>query len=732
MKGKLKMINISIKSKLKLLVIIPLVGFICLGIYLGSQSYYKYNNLKQLEKTIFLASKISLLVHEIQKERGYSTAYLGTKGIAFFDELSEQKKRTNNKKKELLKSLKDLDISKYNNRLKLSLNTALDNLVLLKAIREKTVTFEINPLETLQYYTKINKSFIDSIIHMGKNINDYKIARQFISYEQFLRAKDTAGIERAMGTYTLAQNYFTKEQQLTFLKLVNNQNIYIENFKNYSNIQVIDFFEKIMSHENIYEANRIRQLLLNSINTAGEPLSLSFKDSAKQWFSIMTYKIDKLKEVNDFLLNNIQNDILLIKQDLISLINYLIFFCIFTSLSVVIFGHFISISINDLINNLIAKLVIFFKYVNKEVVEISLFEEEMNDEIMNLKVKELNTKILKSKDLISKNNKFLEESLTLARLYEYALEMSNIILRIDLHRKITYANDLFYKISEYTEKELIGQPYSFIQHPDVTDEEINKIWKSIEKDSIWRGTLKNISKSGKAYYSIATVVPIKNKEGKILEYMGIRQDITEVINLHQELEDTQREIIYKMGEIGETRSKETGNHVKRVAEYSKLLALKSGMMEEESEILKHASPMHDIGKVGIPDSILNKPGKLSADEFEIMKGHSQIGYEMLNTSNRPILKTSSIVAHQHHERYDGHGYPRGLKGQEIHIYGRITAICDVFDALGTSRTYKKAWELNKIIDYFKSERGKHFDPNLTDIFLENMDTFLEIRNKYSD
>ena len=212
--------------------------------------------------------------------------------------------------------------------------------------------------------------------------------------------------------------------------------------------------------------------------------------------------------------------------------------------------------------------------------------------------------------------------------------------------------------------------------------------------------------------------------------MSIRQDISDVINLHKELEDTQREIIYKLGEIGETRSKETGFHVKRVAKYSYLFAIKMGLTEEEAKVLEDASPMHDIGKIGIPDYILNKPGALTTQEFIIKKTHAEIGFEMLRGSNRKILKASEIVAYEHHEKWDGSGYPRGLKGTKIHIYGRITAICDVFDALGSDRCYKKAWPLDKILDLFKRERAKHFDPLLVDIFFENLDEFLLIKNKY--
>ncbi|HIP55605.1 MAG TPA: HD domain-containing protein [Arcobacter sp.] len=209
-------------------------------------------------------------------------------------------------------------------------------------------------------------------------------------------------------------------------------------------------------------------------------------------------------------------------------------------------------------------------------------------------------------------------------------------------------------------------------------------------------------------------------------------DITEIMDLNEEIEKTQKEIIYTMGEIGETRSRETGNHVKRVAEYSELLALLYGLNKQEASKLKMASPMHDIGKVGIPDAILNKPGRHTVDEFKVMQTHSILGYEMLKGSDRPIIKAAAIVALEHHEKYDGSGYPNGTAGEDIHIYGRITAIADVFDALGSKRVYKEAWDLNRILDLFKEEKGKQFDPKLVDLFLDNLDKFLSIKDRYKD
>ncbi len=202
--------------------------------------------------------------------------------------------------------------------------------------------------------------------------------------------------------------------------------------------------------------------------------------------------------------------------------------------------------------------------------------------------------------------------------------------------------------------------------------------------------------------------------------------------LQAEVIETQKEIIMTLGEVVETRSNETAKHVRRVAEYTALLALRAGLDPEEVNLLKLASPMHDVGKIGVPDTVLNKPGKLTSDEFELVKTHTTIGHDILKHSERPIFKAAAIVAYEHHERWDGRGYPRGLAGEEISIYGRITGIADVFDALGSERVYKKAWSLEKIKGYFEQEKGKQFDPVLTDLFFDGIDEILELRKLYPD
>ena len=205
-----------------------------------------------------------------------------------------------------------------------------------------------------------------------------------------------------------------------------------------------------------------------------------------------------------------------------------------------------------------------------------------------------------------------------------------------------------------------------------------------------------------------------------------------VKELESEIEDTQREVIYIMGNVVETRSKETGNHINRVAEYSKLLAELMGLSLYDTQLIYQASPMHDIGKVSIPDHILNKPGRHTEEETKIMRTHAIEGYNILAQSEKKIIKFAALIAKEHHEKWDGSGYPLGLKGEDISIFGRIVALADVFDALGSDRAYKKAWDDDRLFEFIKSERGKHFDPTLVDLFFENLDKFLFIREKFKD
>ncbi len=274
--------------------------------------------------------------------------------------------------------------------------------------------------------------------------------------------------------------------------------------------------------------------------------------------------------------------------------------------------------------------------------------------------------------------------------------------------------------NEHAKKHLDLENFSFL-----LEEKDLKDLKSLENEN--QLIIKQYKCEKGQTYKI--VFKILSNSNYILVYTT---NITKMIEAEEEIINIQKDIVYAMGAIGESRSKETGNHVKRVAIYSEILALKYGLSKKEAELLKLASPMHDIGKVAIKDEILNKPGKLTFEEFEIMKTHASLGFDMLKNSNKEILKAAAIVANEHHEKWDGSGYPRALKKEEIHIYGRITAVADVFDALGSARVYKKAWDLEDIFKLFKEQRAKHFDPKLIDIFFEHYDEFDKVRLKYKD
>lgn len=214
----------------------------------------------------------------------------------------------------------------------------------------------------------------------------------------------------------------------------------------------------------------------------------------------------------------------------------------------------------------------------------------------------------------------------------------------------------------------------------------------------------------------------------------------EVANRTQELQtalalskETEYEISIRLGRASEFRDIETGGHIKRMSYYSQLLAKLHGLSDEESELILYAAPLHDIGKVGIPDKILLKPGRFEPHEFEVMKEHAAIGGKILEGADRfPVINAGRIIALEHHEKWDGSGYPNALKAEEIHLYARIITIADVFDALSSKRCYKEPMPLDKVLSIMENDSGTHFDPHLVPLLLENIDQFLEIKEKYKD
>lgn len=204
-----------------------------------------------------------------------------------------------------------------------------------------------------------------------------------------------------------------------------------------------------------------------------------------------------------------------------------------------------------------------------------------------------------------------------------------------------------------------------------------------------------------------------------------------VLSRTRELQETQSEILERLSRATEYRDVETGNHIKRIQQYCQLLGEEAGLSAQQAHLLSHASTMHDVGKIGIPDTILLKKGGLTPEEEAVMKGHPEIGAQMLAGSNCALLQAAETIARTHHEKWDGTGYPQGLKGEEIPLYGRIVGICDVFDALISKRPYKEPWSVSEALAEIRAGAGSHFDPQLVRIFLSLEPQLRQIITEFS-
>jgi putative two-component system response regulator len=206
----------------------------------------------------------------------------------------------------------------------------------------------------------------------------------------------------------------------------------------------------------------------------------------------------------------------------------------------------------------------------------------------------------------------------------------------------------------------------------------------------------------------------------------------EVKKATEQIIKTEREVIIRLARAAEYKDPETGTHIQRMSQYAGHIAKNLGLSEEEQQLIIDAAPMHDIGKIGIPDNVLLKPGRLDADELKVIYQHPTYGKQMLTGSSSKLLQAAEVIAYSHHEKFDGTGYPQGLAGNDIPIYGRIVALADVFDALSSARPYKVAWEIDKTIAFIKEQSGKHFDPKCVDAFFENWENVLAIKKHFID
>jgi putative two-component system response regulator len=192
------------------------------------------------------------------------------------------------------------------------------------------------------------------------------------------------------------------------------------------------------------------------------------------------------------------------------------------------------------------------------------------------------------------------------------------------------------------------------------------------------------------------------------------------------------EMIMRLSRAAEFRDPETGAHIQRMSLFSRLIAEGLGLPAAEQELILRAAPMHDVGKIAIPDHILLKPGRLTSAEFDLMKQHAEYGYEILKNSSSTLLDAAAIIARSHHEKFDGSGYPLGLRGEDIPLHGRIVAVADVFDALTSERPYKQRWDVEQAFDLLRQGAGTHFDPRCVDAFISRRDDVLAIQAQFQD
>ncbi|MCP4133508.1 MAG: response regulator [bacterium] len=274
-----------------------------------------------------------------------------------------------------------------------------------------------------------------------------------------------------------------------------------------------------------------------------------------------------------------------------------------------------------------------------------------------------------------------------------------------------------------------------IHHPEIPIVMITAVVgdENLKLDAIRAGATEFLTKPLKGAEFTARVKNLVN----LRTYQVLLMDKAKLLKVEVEKATTEiikreHESLLVLGNAAEYKDPETGAHVSRVAHYSKMIAEELGESEEVRDLIFNASPLHDVGKIGIPDSILLKPGKLTSEEWDVMTTHARIGSDILQNATSPYLQAGAIIALSHHEKFNGKGYPQKLKGSDIHLYGRITAVADVFDALTSKRPYKDPWPFEKAVGLIEEEKGEHFDPEIADIFLNNIDRVKTIYNVIKD
>jgi PAS domain S-box-containing protein/diguanylate cyclase (GGDEF)-like protein/putative nucleotidyltransferase with HDIG domain len=291
------------------------------------------------------------------------------------------------------------------------------------------------------------------------------------------------------------------------------------------------------------------------------------------------------------------------------------------------------------------------------------------------------------------------------------------IVITDIDGNIEYVNPFFSELTGYSLEEAIGKNPRVLKSDFHPEEEYKRLWDDILRGEVWNGTFRNIKKSGEEYWESAIIAPVKDSDGKITNFIGVKQEISEQMYLKEQLQESENEKIQNFEKtlesfvsIVEDRDAYTGGHSQRVAAYSKMIAQEMGCSHDDCELIYRAGTLHDIGKISTPDNILLKPDKLAELEYKLIKRHVETSYTILNTI--PMYKEIAEIVLCHHERYDAKGYPRGIGGDDIPLLAQIMMVADAFDAMTTNRIYKAGKNIKEAIEELKAQSSKQFHPEV--------------------
>jgi len=767
---------VELKKKIPNFIILPLVVLFIFSIYSGITKFIEKEAYIDTRNYIKFTTNSSDLIHELQKERGYGSGYLASEGKSFVSELKTQRKFTDIKIKLLKYFVNNINYERYEFSLKKPIAELLKSFDEIDKYRTDIDNRIVSNQHMMKYYTKKIDKLYSLIVKIDTISSDGELVATIQPYLLLMKIKEKAGIERALINKIFGQGSLSNVEFYKFGELVAAQNIYIEHFKDIASKEQESMFNTYLNKESFKEVkierkklylknekDKILSFIKDYIGYGGlihnfKNYELSgekkYEKIVKKQYTNLIKAINQYKSFKD--VNSKEIDQLNIIKEVFSqymqaLIKITKFHQVEGDISKL--DKIVSIedapaiqALHNLSTNIYGsqhnwfkhatnRINLFKKAEDKVAKDLGDFMIEHNKILLMQLVLEITIMLIVLIIIVlslSMLRELIESKRMLNRAQKNAKSSS---FEYYIEEDVVFYSDQHYSLLNVDKKDLKPTLEAFMKfvHPD----DINIVKEAIKKAMssgdiiIYEHRIDLLNKKEIFVKSSLEVIK-RDKHDKPLIMVGTITDITSSKKLEQEIVDTQKDVIFTMGTIGETRSLETGKHVQRVAKYSELLYTLYGTSKKEVDLLKMASPMHDIGKIGIPDDILNKPGKLTPNEWAIMQTHPEIGYEMLKNSNRDILKLAATVALTHHERYDGDGYPKGLKAKEIPIVGRVTGLADVFDALDNARCYKKAWPLEDTIEYIKAQRARQFDPELVDLFLDNIDKFLEIRDEYKD